>query len=251
MSRRAGLLADHSRAMICVALLDGRAWTAGELAHHVGVSAPTVSHHLSALVAGGLLTQVRQGRHRYVRLAGPEIAQLIEDLGMPGTSPVHPIGLRKVRVAQRLAAGRTCYDHLAGDLGVWIHDALCRRDLLSDTGLTDAGRAWFVELLGPECLRVQGSRPLIRPCLDWTRRVSHLGGALGAALCNHLFAQQWIVRPDDDRAVTLTVAGRVHLALLGIAEQPEKGTTDTARPARGSQSNDNIEHLPRADSQAE
>ncbi len=211
--------------MICVALLDGRAWTAGEIARHIGVSAPTASHHLNALVAGGLLAEVRQGRHRYVRLAGPDIAQIIEDLGVPGASSPPPIGLRQVHAAQRLAAGRTCYDHLAGDLGVGIHDALTHQDLLKDTGLTDAGRGWFLELLGPECLRLQGSRPLVRPCLDWTRRVPHLGGGLGAALCSHLFAQGWIVRPHNDRAVTVTVAGRVQLSLLGMGGRPE--TEDT------------------------
>lgn len=228
LSGRARLLADHSRAAICVALIDGRAWTATELAHHIGVSVPTVSHHLSALVTAGLLGEVRQGRHRYVRLAYPDVAQLIEDLGLPQSTPTRPTGLRQVRAAQRLVAGRTCYDHLAGELGVSIHDALTSADLLTDTGLTDAGRAWFAELLGPACLRMRGSRPLIRPCLDWTQRVPHLGGALGAALCSHMFSHGWIARPNDDRTVVLTPTGCDHLTLLGIPDN----RTATARIAQ-------------------
>lgn len=214
LSSTASLLAVRARATICLALMDGRAWTASELARHAGISAPTTSQHLTALIDGGLLREARQGRHRYVSLAGPEIAQLIEDLAGP---PEAPKGLGQIRIAARLAAGRTCYDHLAGDLGVSIHDALVARGLLSDAGVTDAGRSWFVDLLGWQCLQRTGSRPLVRPCLDWSRRTHHLGGALGAELCAHMFENAWIRRPHNDRAVVPTSSGAAQLHnLLGM-----------------------------------
>lgn len=214
LARRAGLLADRSRASICLALIDGRAWTATELARHAGISASTASQHLTVLVEGGMLAEVRQGRHRYLRLAGPQVAQLVEDLAGPVAAPT---GLRQVRTTERLAAARTCYDHLAGDLGVSIHDALIDRELLADAGVTDAGRVWFTDLLGHDCLRGRGSRPVVRTCLDWTRRTPHLGGALGADLCAHLFEQNWVLHPNADRAVAVTPRGSRELhELLGI-----------------------------------
>lgn len=214
LADRASLLADRTRATMCVALLDGRAWTATELARQAHVAISTASEHLSALVTGGVLTEVRQGRHRYLRLAGPQVAQLIEDMAGP---PKPAVGLRQVRAAERLAAGRTCYDHLAGDLGVTIYEALVGRRLLADGGLTDAGRRWFIDLLGVKCLQNSGSRPLVRECLDWTRRVPHLGGALGAALCSRVIDRGWVLRSDVDRAVTVTHAGARALdQMLGI-----------------------------------
>ncbi|MCY7413268.1 MAG: helix-turn-helix domain-containing protein [Salinibacterium sp.] len=211
LARQAHLLAHRSRAAMCLALIDGQAWTAGELARHAGISAPTASEHLTVLADGGILAELRQGRHRYLRLAGPAVAQLIEHLGGPLEKP---IGLRSVRVAERLAAGRTCYNHLAGDLGVSIHDALADQALLTESGLTDAGRDWFSMLLGPECLQRRATGPLVRSCLDWTRRTYYLGGALGAGLCAHLFEQQWVLRSNADRAVTTTSLGRRELREL-------------------------------------
>ncbi|MGW1272014.1 ArsR/SmtB family transcription factor, partial [Streptomyces sp. NPDC002491] len=112
----AGLVADETRAACLLALLDGRAWTAGELARHAGVAASTLSEHLGKLVAGGLLTEERQGRHRYVRLAGARVAQLLEDLAAQvAPDPAHlPRGLRAATAGSAMARGRTCYDHLAG-----------------------------------------------------------------------------------------------------------------------------------------
>ena len=131
MARFASVLADRSRATICVALLDGRAWTAGELARHVGVGQSTTSEHLSVLVDAGLLAEERQGRHRYVRLAGPDVAQLVEDLASVAGADEPGTGLRAVRVRRDLAAARTCYDHLAGRLGVAVYDAMVARGLVT------------------------------------------------------------------------------------------------------------------------
>ncbi|MGR6319310.1 helix-turn-helix domain-containing protein [Micromonospora soli] len=237
MAGLAALLADRTRAAFCLALLDGRAWTAGELARAGGVAPSTATDHLNRLVRGGLLVEERQGRHRYVRLAGPSVAQLIEDLA--GHAPAQPAPPRTLRAASAgavLAYARTCYDHLAGRLGVLLHDALLDRGVLDRTGglaVTAHGVAWLAELGVPvEPLRA-ARRPLVRDCLDWTERRPHLAGALGAALNRRFLDLGWTVR-GTGRAVRLTPAGRPALAAaLGrtpadLAPPPSR---DTA-PAR-------------------
>ncbi|MFJ8578031.1 ArsR/SmtB family transcription factor [Micromonospora sp. NPDC093277] len=217
----AALLADRTRASFCLALLDGRAWTAGELARSAGVAPSTASDHLNQLVRGGLLVEERQGRHRYVRLAGPSVAQLVEDLaGHAPAPPTPPRTLRVASAAAALAYARTCYDHLAGRLGVLLHDALLARGVLDRTGglaVTPDGVAWLAGVGVPfEPLRA-GRRPLIRDCLDWTERRPHLAGALGAALCQRFLDLGWTVR-GTGRAIRLTPAGRPALATaLGVA----------------------------------
>ncbi|GAB2856127.1 winged helix-turn-helix domain-containing protein [Streptomyces deserti] len=224
LARLAGLIADETRAACLLALLDGRAWTAGELARHAGVAASTLSEHLGKLVAGGLLTEERQGRHRYVRLSDARAAQLVEDLAAqvaPGTD-VRPRNLRESSAGSAMARGRTCYDHLAGRLGITVTDALTGRGLLRpsrerSTGfaLTDAGLAWFqANGMG---LDRRGRRPLARACLDWTERRPHLAGVAGAALCRHALDAGWCVRIGSERAVKVTAAGERALSeLLGI-----------------------------------
>jgi DNA-binding transcriptional ArsR family regulator len=204
----ASMLADRSRAAMCLALLDGRAWTAGELARHAGITPPTASEHLNQLVKAGLLTEERQGRHRYLRLAGPQIGRLIEDLVIAAGPPVPARSLRTVRAAEDLAAARTCYDHLAGAFGVWMFDAMVGAGLISVAeGLivTPAGRSWFTDLAGPDVLRPPRSRPLVRSCLDWTERRPHLAGALGAALYQQLVSRSWLLRRPGSRAVRITL----------------------------------------------
>jgi DNA-binding transcriptional ArsR family regulator len=220
LARLAGLIADETRASCLLALLDGRAWTASELARHAGVAASTLSEHLGKLVAGGLLVEERQGRHRYVRLADARVAQLVEDLAAqvgPG-DVVRPRGLRESSAGAAMARGRTCYDHLAGRLGIAVTDALTARGLLvQDTGfaLTDAGVRWF-DAAGIVLDR-KGRRPLARACLDWTERRTHLAGVAGAALCRHVLAAGWCVRIGSERAVKVTETGeRALQELLGI-----------------------------------
>ncbi|MGI5374247.1 ArsR/SmtB family transcription factor [Streptomyces sp. CA-251387] len=220
LARLAGLIADETRAACLLALLGGRAWTAGELARHAGVAASTLSEHLSKLVAGGLLAEERQGRHRYVRLADTRVAQLVEDLAAQ-VSPdvaVRPRNLRESSAGSAMARGRTCYDHLAGRLGIAITDALTARGLLrQDTGcaLTDAGLGWF-DSAGIRLDRT-GRRPLARACLDWTERRPHLAGVAGAALCGHALEAGWCVRIGSERAVKVTASGeRALRELLGI-----------------------------------
>ena len=207
LARLAALLADDTRATFCLALLDGRAWTAGELAGHAGVAPATATEHLHKLVAAGLLTEHRQGRHRYVRLADARVARLIEELA--AHLPPIPAEARTLRAATASAAlsrGRTCYDHLAGQLGMAVTDALDRTGLLSRTAgfaLTPAGLRWLHSLTPAQASR----RPVARGCLDWTERREHLAGVAGAAICAHLLDRRWVVRIGTGRAVRVSPAG--------------------------------------------
>lgn len=219
LARLAALLADDTRARFCLALLDGRAWTAGELARYAGVAPSTASEHLGRLVAGGLLTEERQGRHRYLRLAGPRVAQLIEDLSAHAAPEPPPRTLRAAGAGAAMARARTCYDHLAGRLATEITGTMLERGLLQqDTGfaLTDRGLAWFAGL-GIDLTAARGRRPLARRCLDWTERKPHLAGAAGAALCRHALDSGWCVRIGSRRALRVSDEGRRALQdLLGV-----------------------------------
>ncbi|MEU8223423.1 helix-turn-helix domain-containing protein [Kribbella sp. NPDC048915] len=200
----ARMLADGTRATVCLALLDGRDWTASELAKLAKVSRPTISEHLNVLVDGGLLTEVRQGRHRYVKLAGPDTAELIENLA--ALAPPQRAQLENTLAAHSrrdaFARARTCYDHLAGKLGVTIADAMTERGLVDWSDgitLTAKGHVWL-ENLGIE-LPVRRGRPAVRACLDVTERRPHLGGTVGAALCTHALQQGWVKHIPGGRAL--------------------------------------------------
>ncbi|RZT83812.1 ArsR family transcriptional regulator [Pseudonocardia sediminis] len=210
LAELAGLLADRTRAAFCLALIDGRAWTAGELARHAGVAPSTASEHLDRLVASGLLATEKQGRHRYLRLADARAAGLIESLAeASGAEPSRPDGLRAVRAAGRLAAARTCYDHFAGTLGVGLHDALVERGMVNTEdglALTADGRRFLADLTG-DPLDGPSRRPLLRSCLDWTERRHHLAGRVGAALCTTMFERSWVTRGRDRRSVVVTATG--------------------------------------------
>jgi hypothetical protein len=187
----------------------------------MGVAPSTTTEHLHALVRGNLLTEERQGRHRYVRLAGPHVAELIESLAAmaPERAPVSG-SLSAAGRRKALAHARTCYDHLAGTVGVAVTDAMAERRLLDlehGPRLTGAG-AGRLEELGitvPTGTR----RPSVRSCLDWTERRPHLAGAVGAALCRYAFDTGWITRIGTTRAVAVTPLGRQalrhHLELSG------------------------------------
>jgi DNA-binding transcriptional ArsR family regulator len=220
LARLAGLLADGTRATFCMALLDGRAWTASELARYAGVAASTASEHLTLLVAGGLLAEEHQGRHRYVRLATPRVAELIEEMSVyaDAGAPAPPKSLRGAVASEAMARARTCYDHLAGRLGVRVTEAMASRGLLDTEGgfaLTARGREWLESEVGAS---LGGSRrPVVRACLDWTERRPHLAGAAGAALCERLHERGWVVRIGSQRAVRVTPEGEAGLhELLGL-----------------------------------
>ncbi|XVV17471.1 ArsR/SmtB family transcription factor [Actinoplanes sp. CA-131856] len=205
----AALLADRTRAAFCLALMDGRAWTVGELARHAGVAMSTASEHADRLVTGGLLAEHRQGRHRYLALASPEVATLIE--AVTAATDQTPSPVRTLAAAHRrrnLAFARTCYDHLAGTLGVALADGMTTTGMLTRTNglsLTPAGRDRLTSL--GIVLDAPGRRPVLRDCLDWTERRPHLAGITGAALLQHALAASWVIRIGTSRAVRLTDEG--------------------------------------------
>jgi DNA-binding transcriptional ArsR family regulator len=211
----ARLIGEPARAAMLDALLSGRALAAGELGRVGGVSPATASEHLARLRDGGLVDVVAAGRHRYYRLAGPDVAQVLEALAL--VSPRRPVrSLRQSRAAAALAVARTCYDHLAGQVGVALHDALVAGEALAAGGdgyrLTDGGAALLTRLDVDVAGAAAARRAFARPCLDFTERRPHLAGALGAALCARLLADGWLARPAaDQRGLRLTVRGRAAL----------------------------------------
>ena len=213
MQALATLLADRTRAAFCEALLDGRAWTATELAAHARVAPSTASEHLTRLIEGGLLVEHRQGRHRYVSLAGPHVAELLETMtAFAGPGP-KPRTLRAASASEAMARGRTCYDHLAGKLGIALKSGLLELGVVtSDLTVTEPGVVWLKEL-GFE----PSKRQVSRACLDWTERVPHLAGAAGAHLCEVFFERGWIRRIGTTRAVVLTAAGEQGWRDLGLS----------------------------------
>jgi DNA-binding transcriptional ArsR family regulator len=234
LSAIGALLAEPARSRILLALADGRALPASVLAAEAGVAASTASSHLAKLLDGGLVEVLPQGRHRYYRLAGPEVGELVETLAR--LAPPRPVrSLRDGTRAQALRAGRTCYDHLAGRLGVALFGALIERgwvaggdgghdvehavrDRLASPGrdlayrLTAEGCAGLGELgvkLPPA--QLSEPEPALRYCVDWTEQRHHLSGVAGRVLAERLLELGWIRRLPRGRAVALTDEGRREL----------------------------------------
>lgn len=229
----ASLLADPARCKVLLALDDGRALPASVLADEAGISRPTASSHLRKLTDAGLLTVETHGRHRYYRLAGPEVGELLEHLVR--VAPSRPVrSLRDGTRAARLRSARTCYDHLAGRLGVQIMGSLLDRrvlvggdgrydphrdshDALSSPGhdiqyeLTNDGRD-FLAHVGVEL--PTSRRPLVRYCVDWTEQRHHLSGALGRAVLDRFLSAEWVKRVPRGRAMKVTDDGHAALAEL-------------------------------------
>lgn len=207
------LLSDDTRAGLLTALMDNRAHTGGELARHLGVSPSTASEHLSKLLDAGLVTVEAQGRHRYFRLAGPQIAQLLETIGAATTPPP---ASPKPRAPAALAFARTCYDHLAGELAVHIYDKLAADGHLVETDhhlrLTGSGIQLLIELGIDMRSHTSSRRPTVLKCLDWTERRHHLAGAAGAALLELLLERGWAVPGRKPRSIRITPSGRTEIA---------------------------------------
>lgn len=207
IARIAALVADPARSAMLLALMDGRALTATELATLAGVTRPTASSHLAKMVDGEVLAVEAQGRHRYFRLAGPHVAALIEALmnfsghaaPPPRTGPKDP-ALRKARV---------CYDHLAGEMGVALYDRMRADDWLAGPELGLTGRGW-TRLAGigltPDSLP-RSNRPPCRACLDWSMRRHHLAGRMGRLILGRIFALDWARRLPGSRIVGFTPEG--------------------------------------------
>jgi DNA-binding transcriptional ArsR family regulator len=233
----ASLFADPARCSVLLALDDGRALPASVLADEARVSRSTASSHLSKLTDAGLLRVETHGRHRYYRLAGPQVGALLEQL--VALAPPRPIrSLREGTRAAKLRSARTCYDHLAGRLGVELMRSLLDRavltggDGLSNPGLdvryelTDHGRGYLTKL-GVEI--PVGRRPLVRYCVDWSEQRHHLGGALGRAMLDRFLAARWISRVPRGRALTVTAEGRTALADWFGVDWPDLVETQRGR----------------------
>jgi DNA-binding transcriptional ArsR family regulator len=236
ISEVAALLADRARCRVLLALNDGRALPASVLADEAGVSRPTASSHLGKLTDAGLLTVEPHGRHRYYRLAGPEVGALLEKL--MEIAPVRPVrSLRESTRAGQLRAARTCYDHLAGRLGVEIMAAMIARGYLDggdgrhhpelsthdqvrgygrdvDYAITPAGWRWLEEMA---VVVPERRRTLVRYCIDWSEQRHHLAGLLGRALLDRFRSAGWVRPREHSRSVKVTPSGAAALAEgLGI-----------------------------------
>jgi len=218
----AALIADPARAAMLMALFDGRAQPASTLAYIAGISPQAASNHLAKLLDGGMVCVAIQGRHRYYRLAKPEIAAALEALACVAP-PIRALDPPLSREAKRLRDARSCYDHLAGRLGVAVTDALLDRGFLTtdDDGkqyaVTPAGKTWLAGL-GIEVDRIRpGKYGIARRCLDWTERRYHLAGPLGACLLETLLELGWVRRTGLGRKLEVTETGRSELKnRLGI-----------------------------------
>ncbi|HXU31049.1 MAG TPA: helix-turn-helix transcriptional regulator [Thermoanaerobaculia bacterium] len=212
----AELIGEPARAAMLIALADGRALPAGELARAAGVSAQSASGHLAKLVIGGLLSVWNEGRHRYYKMASPEVGHALEALGAISTHARAP-GVQRPPETKALHHARLCYDHLAGRVGVELDDAFEKSGLIRVEGERDYelgadGERGFAALgLDTVALR-QARRSFARRCLDWTERRPHLAGALGAALCARLIELEWVARLPKTRAVRITHRGARELA---------------------------------------
>jgi DNA-binding transcriptional ArsR family regulator len=213
LSLTANLLGDPGRAAIVLSLMDGLALPAGELASIANVAPQTASGHLARLIDGGLLSVERQGRHRYYRLASPEVADAVEALLV---LTARPKSRERTVTAGSLAHARTCYAHLAGWLGVQIAEGLEQRRLLRVSGpkhfsISPSGRTWF-QSLGieiPEDTRKFDTHA--RRCLDWTERRHHLAGPLGCSMYKRLVELRWVAPMRGTRAVRVTLEGKRRL----------------------------------------
>ena len=215
LASTAALIADPARAAMLTLLLDDRPRSAGELALGANVSAQSASMHLAQLLEGGLIAVSPQGRHRFYRIASSGVAHAVEALGAISTPGRYmPSGAN-----QALCRARTCYDHLAGELGVRLTEAMERKGMLSAKGqrefeLTSCGeellKGWKIN---PAELR-NSRRCFARRCMDWTERREHLAGAVGAAICDKFFELRWIRRDRRSRAVHVLPQGEREFARI-------------------------------------
>jgi DNA-binding transcriptional ArsR family regulator len=221
----AALLGDPARAAMLTALMGGQALTAGELAAEAGIAPQTASAHLARLAEAGLVVREVQGRHRYARLAGPEVAEALEGLmGLAART-----GRLRARPGPRdeaMRRARVCYDHLAGSLGVRLHDVLVGSGAVvaapEGLALTPLGCAWLVAQ-GVDVGALEARRrPLCRACLDWSERRHHLAGSVGATLLDLVLARGWATRDPQSRALLFCAMGLARFeALVGTWDEAQ------------------------------
>jgi len=220
MSSVASAVADPSRLSMLCALMDGRAWTATELSMVAEIAPSTASGHLTRLLNDGLVLCLSQGRHRYYRLAGQEIASLVENLmGVAMQPRLSP----RTRPPVHLRYARTCYDHLAGELAVGIYAFMLNHGWISEEGdaLTSRGREQFLRLgIHPD---TSSRRKACCPCLDWSERRFHLAGAAGAALLRLFIDKGWLQNTAGYRHLMVTTSGRTAFKRLFAIDPPAPG----------------------------
>ena len=210
----ASLIADPARASMLSALLGDIALPAGELARLARITPQTASTHLAKLVKGNLLSVTALGRHRYFRLRDQNVAQALESLALLA-GPARVTSLNDSLERKAIHRARTCYDHLAGALGVGLTQALMDHGFVESLGdayeVTQAGETWF-DSFGIDCSELQQKRrAFVKSCLDWSERKPHLAGALGAAVLRRLLELKWLLRVRGSRAVKVTDLGRQQL----------------------------------------
>jgi DNA-binding transcriptional ArsR family regulator len=217
----AALVGDTARATILAALMSGQALTGSELAYIARISRPTASEHLARLSDARLIASIKQGRFRYYRIASPLVATMLESIIAVAAIEVPARHQPRSAHDEALRFARTCYDHLAGRLGVAIAHALVAQGhvvLGQDGGeVTDDGRRFLAAFGADLTSSSKGKRIFCKPCLDWSERRYHLAGWVGAEICRCCANLRWIMRERDTRAVRVTSAGRAGLSgLFGI-----------------------------------
>ncbi len=221
MAEIGALVGDPARANMLTALMNGESLTASDLAWHAGVTPQTASGHLARMTEAELIKVTAQGRHRYYKLASPRVAQMLESIFLVASEQTTPRRRIPSYVDTLMRDARTCYDHLAGRLGVALMDALVARKLimLEDEAavLTRRGHRFF-EGLGIDLEAIgRKRRCFCRVCVDLTERRPHLAGAVGAAFCAYCLDSGWIQRVKDSRGVAVTAKGSAGFRdLLGI-----------------------------------
>jgi DNA-binding transcriptional ArsR family regulator len=245
ISKVGALLADSARTAIIIALCEETALPAGELAERASISPSTTSIHLARLMDAGWISLEQHGRHHYYRLASPQLKQLLKQamsaaphashnsqhiakIQQTPLSAQHPAQFPQTPASPQrtqhphdsLRLARTCYDHLAGKLGVSLTDALLKQDALEvsekDFKLTAKGSILLQNLGVDVTTASKQRRAFAHRCLDWTERRDHLGGALGAAICAKWLEQGWVQRQDNSRALLITSTGEAQLPTWGI-----------------------------------
>ncbi|WP_175073978.1 helix-turn-helix transcriptional regulator [Terribacillus sp. AE2B 122] len=211
----ASLLSESSRSIMLTYMLDGRFHTSGELARAAGITPQTASFHLKKLEEAGFLDQTKQGRHRYYGLKDPAIAQVIESL-LTITPPAPVSSFKQAAEDQAIRYARTCYDHLAGSLGIQVAKGLIANEYVKQEHnqfiLTAKGETFFSSFgIDVETAR-RKRRSFCHCCLDWSERKHHLAGALGHAMLERFLELDWLRKKPESRALLLTETGRNGLA---------------------------------------
>jgi DNA-binding transcriptional ArsR family regulator len=212
--KTASLIGDPTRASILWTLLDGRAFTATELAIAVSTSPQNISMHLGKLLEADLLSVEKQGRHKYYRFSNKEVAYAVE--AMANLVPKPKVSLKnKTENYPPIKFCRTCYDHLAGKIGVALTDNLLEQKIITETNtsfeITSEGKKWFADFgINLEEAQKQ-KRMFLKPCLDWSERRNHIAGSVGALLFNKMLKEDWLRRTKDSRAISITGKGEKEL----------------------------------------